>query len=230
MHPFFRMLQNNSDLINEYSITYHELCRLLPGFDHVTKVVTHSPVQAQSQYRRGQGERWSAATGEAIACTIMQQSVPAMMTECLMSDVHFMATNDTIGSVDVVQVFGASGFTEGIDLSPFIVHFIERLKREVLSDISKRGLVKYKITVHMGMTTQSQFIISLDNEPDSMFVAPTFCDALYSPVVTTNIQDLFHMSSDLSTMLMNAGNEITNMNRSPTADTPFVIPKIKSNV
>lgn len=102
-----------------------------------------------------------------------------------------------------MRVTGARGFTEGLDYSNYIAYFIDRLKREVLWDVSHGGMIRYNVEVYIDLLRESYFKVSLDGGPYVFHNAPTFCDGLYAPVVSGDHNSLENMAMDVSTMLTN---------------------------
>lgn len=196
-------------------LTYSEMCSLFPDFDHQTNIVSLTRPQRQMAYQPGQAESWSASTNERIAATIIMQGLPAIMSDCLMTSVTFQATNDTIGGMHEVQILEVHSFVDNLDLTPFMSYFIERVQRELLVDISRQGGQTYMTRVSVNMLYDSRIDLSLDRGPMTPFAAPSFCDSLYSPVVTNNLQTMEAMSYDLSTMLMNINGSLSNMIAQP---------------
>jgi hypothetical protein len=210
-NSFMSLLMASTSYKQTGFVSYSELCHLLPGMDQVAEVVMSSAHAKTMEYQPGQGENWNSMSQETLASTIIQQMTPAIMSDCLLTKVGFIATNDTIGSVDDVRVYAANGFTEGLDYSRYISHFIERLKREVLQDISHFNAVRYSVEVHIDMLNESYYKVSLDGGPFVWHTAPTFCDGLYAPVVSGSHDSLENMASDVSTMLHNISGELTQM-------------------
>jgi len=210
-NAFMQLLMSSTSYKQTGFVNYQELCRLLPELDHVAEVVMASPAARSAEYQPGQGENWASMGQETLASTIIQQMTPAIMSDCLLTNIGFVATNDTIGSMDDVRVYAANGFTEGLDYSRYISHFIERLKREVLMDISHFNQIRYSVEVHIDLLNESYYKISLDGGPFVWHTAPSFCDGLYAPVVSGNHDSLENMSSDISTMLHNISGELSQM-------------------
>lgn len=200
-NPFVLQLTLRTSFNETGYVTYSELCNVLPNLDHENNVLFSSPTIARTEYQMGQGESWRSVSEETIASSIIKQSVPAIMSDCLITSISFTATNDTIGGEHVVSVSHVESFTHGLDMSRYIQHFIDRLKTEILTTISRHGYTSYNIQCTMNMLYDSHIHISINGSPLTYFAAPSFCDNLYSPIVTFDSNAVETMAHDVETML-----------------------------
>lgn len=194
----------NSSFRTTGYVTYEELCRILPALDHRLNVITKGDVQTMTQMQDtapGQGEGWHSSTYEAIAASLLQQLLPGIMADHLITNVSFVATNDTIGGQDVISLGSFRGFTQHMDYTRYLQAFIDRVQRELLYDISKAGQMSYHIQATVDMMYESVFEISLNGGPSVRFVAPSFCDSLYMPLLTNDVNMLGTMADDVGNLL-----------------------------
>lgn len=185
-------------------VTYQELCRILPDMDHHLKVLTGGAVQSMTNMQHtqpGQGEGWHSSTFEAVAASLLQQLLPGIMADHLLTNVSFVATNDTIGGQDVMTLGDFRGFTQHMDYTQYLQAFLDRVQRELLYDISKAGQMSYSIQVTVDLMYESVFEISLNGAPSTRFVAPSFCDSLYMPLLTNDANMLNVMADDVGNLL-----------------------------
>lgn len=210
-NPFFTTLFNVTNFMNNGFVTYSELCHVLPDLDFHNQVFLSSGVQKQQLYQPGMGADWSGMDAETIAATVVQQFTPSIMADCLFTSIGFAATNDVIGGTDQVNVHKNHSFTEGIDLSDHIVYFIERLKREVLVDVSKYGHRSYHLYVDMNMMYDSHVWVSIDGQETVYFASPCFCNALYTPILSSDRSTMESLAQDLSTMMYNVNGDLNRM-------------------
>lgn len=211
-NKLMNMLQVRSSLMTLGYITYSELCSIVPDLDSNNQIVLTSPVQQSKEYQPGQGENWGTVSQEAIAATIIQQITPSIMSDSLIMGVGFQATNNTITGEHVITPYQVMSFTKNLNMEPHIRYFLDRLRREVLDDISKNGQVSYTVDCRMDMMYDSHITISIDGQPEVYFAAPSFCDGLYTPIVTSDQSGPSGMASDIETMLYNLGGDLTRMN------------------
>ena len=200
---FMQALMSDYNYRTSSYITYRDLCGIVNDLDNRLEVITTSAPQRAAEYVPGQGESWRGSTYETIAATIISHSVPAIMSDCLLTRCGFQATNDVVGGASDVVMFDAHGFADGMDYSNYISHFIERLKREVLYDISQRNERSYQVRVTIDMLNDSSIEISFDGEPFTKYVIASFCDGLTSPVIADSIDYVDDVASDVGSMLNN---------------------------
>ena len=67
---------------------------------------------------------------------------------------------------------------------------------EVLRDISRNGDIDYQIWMRVDMLREAEITVQVYQRPPVRFKAPVFCDALFTPVVTSNHQLAITMASD----------------------------------
>lgn len=217
-NKFFSVLTGMTNYRNAGFVTYSELCMMMPDMDHRADIITAGRAMQSSEYVRGQGENWNGSTLETMAATLFQQLVPGIMSDCLFTTVGFFATNHTIGGVEDIRMTEVIGFTEGLDYSQHITHFIERLKREILWDVSKGGNITYQVEARINLLYDSHFRISIDGGPFTNYTAPAFCDGLFAPIISTNLHTLETMATDVGSMIDNLTGDLNRMmigNESP---------------
>lgn len=210
-NQFFSSLSGMTSLRNTGFVSYYELCAFLPDLDHKAEVITSGRAMQATESHAGQGESWGGSTLETMASTLLQQLVPGIMSDALFVKASFMATNHTLNGAEDVRVLDVQGFTEGLDYSMHIHHFIDRVKREILWDVSKGGNISYQIEAHVNLLFDSHFKVSIDGGPFVDYVAPAFCDALFSPVVAGDFGYLERMAHDVDSMIGNIGGDLSRM-------------------
>lgn len=183
-------------------ITYQDLCSILPDADQMAEVNIFGSVQ-QQKIQPTDGEYWSSTSNEALVATIVQQTLPAIMSDSLVVVIDFTATNQVIGSMDHIEISGYRSFTHGIDISNHIQYFMERVRTELLWDISKGGLIPYSLRVYMDLSSDSYIWVSIDDQPMTLFVSPCFCDSVYSSMITNTLDHIETFGSDLQHFLSN---------------------------
>lgn len=218
-NPFIARLSIVTGFSDTGYVTYSELCNILPNLDQENNVLFSSPNIMRNEYQVGQGESWRSVSQESVASTIIKQSVPAIMSDCLITSIVFTATNDSIGGEHIVTISDVESFTHGVDMSRYIQHFIDRLKLEVLSTISHHGNMSYNIQCTMNMLYDSHIHISINGAPLIYFAAPSFCDNLYSPVVTHDINGVENIAHDVESMLYNIRGDLSRMANDQTSMT-----------
>ena len=197
---FISTLDNHSQIMSTAAISYGELCSFNPHVDGITQVIKR---KAGAPMRHGRdSNHWNGANNETLIATILSHSVPALMLDLMLLGVEFTATNSTIDSDYAVAVTGANSFAEGIDLQPYVTRFIDRLKFEILSDISRRNRISFGIHMRCDVAADTTIDITLDGNTER-FTMPSFCDALATPVFTTQRTDLDNVANDIMSISNN---------------------------
>tara|TARA_B100000929_G_scaffold267488_2_gene235741 strand:- start:1910 stop:3424 length:1515 start_codon:yes stop_codon:yes gene_type:complete len=193
------------------SVTYGEMQGVFPEFDHRAVVVLNSQVSRQQQpyehHQVGQTEHWKGSNNETIWSTILAQSVPSVMMDLMITRIAFMATNQTLdGQVDV-RIGDVGTFAEGVDMTPYIDYFVTRLKSEVIAGISQNNHIDFYLTMMADIMGETRITISIAGGPNIDFAAPSFCDALFAPVLTTSQQHIDTVAHDIQSLASGIGTQ-----------------------
>lgn len=202
---FLAMLHRNTGFKTESFITYGELLNLDPDLHHRV-VVSHLGTTHRSEvHRTGQSEYWTTSTQETMMATIITQSVPSMMMELLLPKVSWWATNQTMdGSIDI-RILAHAGFSDAVDMTPQIQRFIERLRNELLRDISRNNQVGFTLKVAADIMGDISTSVSLNGYPFVDYNTAVFCDALYSPMITNQAGGLDRMAHAVNDLAESIG-------------------------
>lgn len=201
---FFATLNNRTQYQHTGSVTWSELCQLFQGLDDVATLVRPgSTQQVSEQYQRGQMEHWYGTTTETLFASRLMAAVPGIMIENMMTRAFFTATNRTANGQFVIQ-FGedsVAGFTNGIDLTGFMTRFEATLIQEVLATLTQNNLIDIDLSMFVNIMGETRISISIGGAPYVDYAAPSFCDALFSPVVTLNAQSITDIGADIDRLV-----------------------------
>lgn len=203
-------------------VTYGELCSIFPSFDHVADIKLISTLDRSKIYQPGQGANWMESSNNAWLASQMQMSVPAIMNDTMLQFIHVMATNDTIGGAwDIRPVQPGKSMVDGLDQTVHLQAAMSRIVEEVLKPITHYGLMKLSINMCVDLFGDAVFMFNYDGAGDVSFTSPSFCDALYSSVLTTNTQNLVGLKTDIETMLMDINGDVSRMDRERAGLSPM---------
>jgi hypothetical protein len=200
---FLGMLQRQTNFSSQQCATYKELVALSPNLDNVTFVSFDQGHSLIPNHQRGQTEHWHGSGMETVAATIVMQAVPAIMIDLLLTKLSIMVTNQTIGGDYSVQVMDAKTFVEGLDLTPYISRFINRLQVEVLRDLTRNNQIEIAFQLNIDIMGQSDISIGVNGQPMVPFAMPSFCDGMFVPVITNDAMTLNALASDIDTLCDN---------------------------
>jgi hypothetical protein len=203
-HPIFRAIQRAQQGYNGSVFRLGEMALLDPNLPNVTSFLNIGNTEKARLHQAGQTEAWHAPTRESVAATFLSNAIPALMMECFIIKANFFASNNTIGAVPYVK-FHESGeslktLSSTMDLQMAAETFIRRLQKEVLFDLSYGNQDIYDITCAVDVFGHTLITVSFNNQPAVPFGTPSFCDALMSPVVSTDMSVLHHNAESMSSI------------------------------
>lgn len=179
-------------------ITYAELCAVFPETEAVRKMII--PGQAQQQTlapQRGGSEYWHVPSNESVVATMLSHSVPAIMMDLMLTKVTFHATNATLNGQPDIQIRDHRGFADGMDMTPYVQRFMQRFLGEVMTDLTHSNRFQVDVAMSCNILGDTFIQISLSGGPKIDYVCPSFCDALFSPLLTTDTTALHTLAHDI---------------------------------
>lgn len=198
--PFIAIIAARTRFKETGYITYAELCSIFPETDHVREQIIQGAAQQTLVPGRGQSEYWHVPTNETVVATILSQAVPALMLEVMLSKVSFIATNDNINGQPDLGIVDHRSFAEGINAVPHCNHFRHRFLTEVMRDITHNNMMTVYLAVTCSVIGDTVITVSLNGGPKIDYVVPSFCDSMFSPLITTNHLALNTMATDIETL------------------------------
>lgn len=184
-------------------ISYGELEQMSPNLEHVTTVVRRNGNDYMAHHERGVSEHWSGTTHETVMATILSHSVPSLMMDLMLTKLAFVVTNQTLDGQFAIQYGHVQGFAENVDMRPYVQAFEQRLIVEVLRDLSRSNQIGLNLALEMDVVGDTIIDVSINNGPSIRYVTPSFSDALMSPVITNNNQNLMTLASDVTSLVEN---------------------------
>lgn len=223
-NPFFRAIQNYHEGFMANFFTWTDLNKLDPNVDNVTVITmlgqttaASNPLQAYD-VASGTAAPWTGSDRDTHVATILSQSVPALMTEFGLTTIGFVSTNRRVFA-DAVEGSGpfsaASRLNTRItdmlsfadfDMAPYMPHFVSRLEQLVMMDISYNNEMDFYVDMHADLIGESWIKISLDGKPITLYVTPSFADALMVPVVTSEAGRASQLSKDFEAIFHQVAN------------------------
>lgn len=159
--------------------------------------ILNSPDQTMQWHGSDKTTEWASTLAHAI---------PALMSQCGLGHVVFAATNRKTGVGEIAVMDGNSLGTG--DPRSAILSFEQRVLFEVLNDLSLNDMFSYEVIVSCSLTSETKMEISVETHEVYPYAAPTFCDALYAPVITTNVAYSSHLADDMFTLVRDVTGQI----------------------
>lgn len=199
-NDFFFLLNHNTRFEIGNQFTYGEFSSLFPEINHeqVSKAILSSPGQ-NMEYARGRHEHWNGTTAEVQVASILSHSIPSLMMDLMMTKLVFKATNRTTNGQMLITPITAHGFAN-IDLSPYMNQFINRANIEVFRGLTHDGQIDFDLEMMVDILGDTTITISMHGQPPYTFTLPSFCDALYTPVMSTNDATLTELARNMHSL------------------------------
>lgn len=203
---FIRALKSGTSLSAYDYVTYEELCSNFPGLDDLAKVIVQSnEVMSASQYNSGSVSGWQGANFETLDANYLIHSLPSLMMDLMISEINIASTNDTLNGAYITTIQGYNGFSNKVDMKPYIQSFITRFEFEYMPMLTKNNARLVKVLLHMDLLGESYIKLQYDNNHAYEFLAPSFCDGFFSPLISNSQANLQQLAGTFNTLLSNVG-------------------------
>jgi hypothetical protein len=229
LNPFFKAISTFRDGFVSNFFTWRDLCVMDPNANAVAVVsmLGQTTQLGPAQGVAGQGQPsivtgydvqsgiaspWGGSERITQIATILSQSVPSLMADFGLTVVSFASTNRRIFA-DAVQAAGPFAPANRIstrighlqsfssfDMSKYMDHFVAKLERLVLTDVSYNNEMDFFIEMQADLLGETWIKISIDGGPNLTFVTPSFADALLVPVVTNDAKLSHELSATFETV------------------------------
>lgn len=188
---FLRHLKQYANFVEGGYLTWAEMKDLIPNLHEETDLILKG---ASKQIQRAQSfadesESIGIATQEAISASIINASIGAMLSRCLITGLDFEFSNETIdyqGTMKIryesLTVFDSTLSNEREQLNQLeflVIH-------ELLPILTYDNRHTISVRVIYDISVDSMVIISWDGGAPVTFATPTYCDSLFSPMLTTS--------------------------------------------
>ena len=145
--------------------------------------------------QRGTSAPLTGSNEESIVATIVAQGVPAIMTDLMLTTISFSANNlSAVGNDFNITIHGFKTFLTDVDVTPQLQQFVYRLKNEILQSVTFNGQKPLKLDATVDVLGDTFIGIQMHSHQFE-YQVPSFCDALLTPVVTSNIIQLDTVAS-----------------------------------
>lgn len=194
------LIINGSDYIRNGYITWREMCLLFPDLNDKTLYTPRTTASLSANVPVPDSttvEHWRGTNYETTIANSLAQLVPALMTSSLIGNLSFTFTNDNLTMEPELIIFNGNALIDGLDLYMLTNKFTHRFISEVVPIITNQNRSVVSLMVHSNIGAETHINVSYEHGATIPFCAPTFCDAMYSPIVTPFENNLTEISSDL---------------------------------
>lgn len=210
-NPFIRAISDVRGASNVTYFTMNDLAQLDPAaasktdYIPVKEALSMSYAPDQHLSYAGESADWSRPTLNTQIATIVSNAVSGLMIENMLVSLGFHCSS--YGGMPVTTPLGFIGMTTA-DMRRYISNFIIRFESEILPDLTQNGFIPIDLTVHADLYGETRIYLSVDGSPIEMFVVPTFCDSLMTPVVTTSDSGYHGLVNGIESIVKSSGGNV----------------------
>lgn len=208
---FFQYLAQNKmgGQVNQFTIK--DLERLDPGIGSKTVFIRLSQImQMNSALPTPSTDNASTWTGQDLTtqmATMLAESVPSIMLQSLLSVVSFRATNCDLGGQNNI-VFTSVRSISKVDAKTLTNLFQQKFEKHIVPDLTMNGMMPYMLEMNCDVSGDTWITLQIADYPSVTFTVPSFCDSLFSPVVTNSQQHLESTTVQMDSMLNYISDEV----------------------
>lgn len=199
---FLVKLRDHAGYMEKGYVELRDLIRIFPevgDFNRVTKYALDDGRSIRKVNFAEHSNHWNGADPTTIAASLIAQVIPAIMMDNFIRNISFAVTNSMIPGQYSMQIQPemTRSIVDEVNMIPYLQEFERRLYIDALNSITRGGQIPFHISVMSDLAGDSIIDISLDNEPVTRYIAPTFTDSLFSPMVSTYLDAATKVSNDM---------------------------------
>jgi hypothetical protein len=205
---FFAKLKDGAGFMERGFVTLADLQRICPELNR-PGVLNYSLDDGRSIRQVNfaeQSEQWMGSDRMTLAASTLAQVVPSIMMDNFIRSISFAVTNGRgLGDYAIhLHEHSTRSVVDNLPMIPYLTEFQRRLVTDALNTITHHNQIGFQISMASDLAGDSVIDISLDGEPVRRYVAPTFSDSLFAPIITHR-RDLPNLiSNDLMFLVENA--------------------------
>lgn len=190
------------------SVTWGDMVsafRDIADLDAITTVYFTNDVQRMNAPLVGaeNAEAMGGSTVEVIAANMVINSLPGIMTQCMLAEFGFTATNEVAGTPKPYNVFPV-GHPQTIareaDFRHLVSLALSRIETELCPMISNGNTIPFFIQVHASLVRDTTITVRIGDGDSTPFVVPTWGSAIFSPVTHSTHDNLRAMAHDVDSV------------------------------
>lgn len=197
-NPFLRALADHNGRINAATrFTLSDLVSLDPNMPDPD----FSPVRQPELLPRAGQDEWHRPDMETQLASLLANSVPALMMECLLIRTEFDIHNHTLDGRPDVRPIGMPISLTGVDETPYLRQFFHRLETEIWPDLVGMDQLDLSVRMTCDLNFDSFLQIQLEGNPVVEYNIPSFCDAILIPTMTMDQRNYDGMIAGMETLV-----------------------------
>lgn len=201
-NSFLAILKERAGYMERGYVTWGELCGLFPELVQQHGCAQWAMDNGQSMRKVNFAEssmHFHGADMTSIAAATLAQTIPSLMMDTFLRHVSFAVTNGDMPGTYRFEFHGEGikSIMEGVDMRGYLIEFERRLATDALNTISMNNQMSFQLSMSSDLAGDSVIDISLNGEQVVRFVAPTFTDGLFTPVITRDAAKANKISNDM---------------------------------
>lgn len=206
-NSFIATLKDRASYMERGFVTFADLNNCFPETiekqsHSVTKWTPLGSVGVRQLNQSHQSMHWNGSEPITIAASLLAQVIPAIMMDNFIRQVSFAATNGAGPNAFAVDMGGrhmdnTAMLVPGMDEIQYLNEFQRRVIVDALTPITRGNQIPFQLSIHADLVSDTVIDITLGSESTRRYVAPTFTDSLFSPVLTRSDTALKKVSEDI---------------------------------
>lgn len=190
-NDFFSRLRDYGGFMEYGYVTFGRLMNVFPEVERpdVTETSMDDGSSIRRVYSANDSEGWTGADTHTIAASTLGQVVPAAMMDNFIRHISFAVTNGMqFGEYNIEIHYDTLRMVVDHMGKNDVIDRLEEFKRRVMVDaldsLTKHNQMSFSISMESSLAGDSVIDVRIDNRQLERFVAPTFADSLFPPVLT----------------------------------------------
>lgn len=182
---------------------------------NVTNYLALDPNRRSQLHQSGLTSDWNGSDLDTKIAVIIANAAPALMSDCLISRVVLSSTNHSLNGVAQTALIDARSLSNTATPQLFEL-FRTRFEKELVYDFTYGNQISYTLQLECDMFGETKITIATDSNPPTLYVVPSFCDSLISPVMNVDPNRIAQESRNLS-LLVDRALDVSRDHSSPAA-------------
>jgi hypothetical protein len=189
MQSDFMMLFNKSHMqaVNTIASTFKmtDILKFDPNLPNVTNYLALDRDRRAQLHQTGLTSHWNGSDLDTKIAVILANAAPAIMSDCLISRVVLSSTNHSLNGTPQTALIDARSLSNTATPQLFEL-FRTRFENELVNDFTYGNQIAYTLQLECDMFGETKITIATGSNPPTLYVVPSFCDSLISPVMNVD--------------------------------------------
>lgn len=195
--PLFKSISNAHGSLASGRFTYSDLMKIEPNVYNVTNYIVVPAAEKGKLHQAGMTSEWHGSDICTKSAASLGHSVPALMTENMITRIVLTSTNADFGGKINTQIIHANSFSNG-DMRRYYDRFRASFEALLNTEITYRNALTYMLEMNVDLLGETWIKISIDGSPVYDYVTPSFSDGLFSPLISSNRENVLNVASDFN--------------------------------